>query len=75
MIERLSLVLLLALSCAAGPAIGQEPAGAATIGPRLEIEPREIDLGPIDRGADVEAKFTLRNTGDQTLEILKAKPG
>jgi hypothetical protein len=75
MVKRLSLVLLLALSCAAGPAFGREQAGAAPIGPRLEVDPMEIDLGPIDRGEDAEAKFTLRNTGDQTLEILKAKPG
>jgi hypothetical protein len=69
------MVLLLGLSCAVGQASGQEPSGTAPIGPRIEVEVTEIDLGQIDRGADAEAKFTLRNTGDQTLQILKAKPG
>lgn len=73
--KRLLLVLLLGLSCVAGQAFGQEPAGAAAIGPRLEVDATEIDLGQIDKGADAKATFTLRNTGDQTLEILKAKPG
>ncbi len=75
MFKRLSLVLLLALSCAAGQAFGQQQAETAPIGPRLEIDIKEIDLGPINKGDDAEARFALRNTGDQPLEILNAKPG
>jgi hypothetical protein len=75
MLKRLSLVTLLGLFCAVGPVTGQEPAEKAPIGPRIEVDATEIDLGAISRGEKAEAKFTLRNTGDQTLKILKAKPG
>jgi hypothetical protein len=75
MLKRVTLGLLLALSFSAGQLLGQEGAGSAAIGPRLEVDPMEIDLGAVDRGEDAEARFTLRNTGDQTLKILRAKPG
>jgi hypothetical protein len=74
MLKRVTLGLLLALCFSAGQLLGQEGAAAA-IGPRLEVDPMEIDLGAVDRGEDAEARFTLRNTGDQTLEIIRAKPG
>ena len=48
---------------------------SAPSGPRIEVETRVIDLGVINKGAPAEAKFTIRNAGDQILEILRAKPG
>lgn len=49
----------------------QEPARV----PRLVAETREIDLGQVVRGATAEARFELRNEGDDVLRILRAKPG
>jgi hypothetical protein len=80
-----AVALIAALALAGGPALAQaaesppatpragEPAPA--IGPRLEIDQTEIDLGKIYRGETSEARFALHNTGDETLRILRAKPG
>ena len=50
-------------------------AGAAHAAPVVETAASEIDLGELVRGAAGEARFTLRNTGDETLRILGAEPG
>jgi len=51
---------------------GGAPAQAA---PRAEAETLEVDLGVLPRGASAEAVFVLRNTGDEVLRVLHAKPG
>ena len=48
---------------------------AAVAGPRLEIAATEIDLGSLSKGETAEARFELRNSGDEVLRILEAKPG
>lgn len=62
-------VIALVLTGAAGSS-----ADAAS-GPRVEVDAREIDLGTVVRGETVKARFVLRNTGDEVLRVLKAKPG
>jgi len=54
-----------------GPAVAPttEPA------PRLEVDALEVQLGEIVRGQKVEARFELRNAGEGTLRIERAKPG
>jgi hypothetical protein len=52
-----------------------EPEKPAASGPRIEIAQREIDLGSLFRGESAEARFEIRNLGDETLRILRAKPG
>jgi hypothetical protein len=65
----------LVLCGAALPFLAEEPQVAAPSGPRIEVDAAEIDLGALDKGVTAEAKFTLRNSGDQTLKIIRAKPG
>ncbi len=43
--------------------------------PKLEIQSMQVDLGQIARGAPAEARFELRNTGGETLEVIRVKPG
>jgi hypothetical protein len=52
-----------------------EPEGKASTGPRIVVDEPDLDLGQLDKGVAAEAKFTLRNAGDETLKILRAKPG
>jgi hypothetical protein len=64
------------LLAAAGHAMAQtEPTAQAVTPPRLEVEAETIDLGEVIRGEVVVASFVIRNTGGETLRILKAKPG
>ena len=65
----------LALAAALLGSAGLGAAATEPVGARVEVERLEIDLGQISRGATVEARFTLRNTGDRDLHILEAKPG
>jgi hypothetical protein len=69
------LLIALALGTATLPVRAEESEAAVPSGPRIEVEESEIDLGVISKGAPAEATFTLRNSGDQTLEIIRAKPG
>jgi len=70
------LTIGLVLLAGAVPAAEQpDPAGTSEARPRLEIEERIARLGEVAKGEVVEARFTLRNTGDATLLILRAKPG
>jgi hypothetical protein len=36
---------------------------------------KELDLGQVIRGQDVQGSFTIRNSGTAMLDILKVKPG
>jgi hypothetical protein len=69
------LLALLALCCGALPLSADQPEGVAPSGPRIEVDAAELDLGVLDKGVTAEAKFTLRNSGDETLKIIRAKPG
>ena len=53
----------------------QEAANPAPAGPRLEFESKEIDLGDLDRGQVVTARFAARNISDQPVRIQRVKPG
>jgi hypothetical protein len=48
---------------------------AARSGPILVVPAKEVDVGEVFRGEPAEARFELRNEGDETLHILRAKPG
>jgi len=55
------------------PAVAAEE--ARKVGPRVEMESTEVDVGEIVRGHPAEGEFVLRNVGDDVLRILSAKPG
>jgi hypothetical protein len=65
------LILVVVLS---GP-FAQEGKKGPTASPQLEFETRELDLGSVDRGQVVTARFSARNVGDQPVRILRVKPG
>ena len=56
---------------------GPAPAQAAPQkeGARIEMDQLEVDLGQLVKGESAEALFTIHNGGDETLRILRAKPG
>lgn len=58
----------------AGVAAAQTPTPPIPV-PRLLVEAKEFDAGDVLRGHEVEASFALRNTGEEILRILSAKPG
>jgi hypothetical protein len=61
---------------AADPAnAGDAAAEAAGPRPKLQIVDREVDLGKLHRGDKAEARFELRNVGDEVLRIQRVKPG
>ena len=47
----------------------------AVAAPKLEIDSEKIDLGTAVRGEELSARFVLRNSGNEDLRILRAKPG
>jgi len=51
------------------------PAAAASKVPRVVVESESLDIGSVPRGQTATATFVLRNTGDEVLKILGAKPG
>ena len=53
------------------PAADAQAAG----GPRLTIEKETVDLGEVLKGTTASAVFEIKNTGDQVLKILDARPG
>jgi hypothetical protein len=44
-------------------------------GPRFAVDALAVDLGELRKGEDGLARFTVTNTGDETLRILRVKPG
>jgi len=44
-------------------------------GPRLSIPENEKDFGVVIRGEVLEATFDLQNIGNETLKVLRVKPG
>ena len=58
------------------PTVAQsQPEGEVAAPPRMEVVNETVDLGNVVRGEVVVASFAIRNTGGETLRILKAKPG
>ena len=48
----------------------QEPSG-----PKMVFEETDFDAGQVLQGEIIEHAFTVRNSGDQALEIHKVNPG
>jgi hypothetical protein len=65
---------LVGWTCLVWPAAAiAQAAPTAEPGPRLEITKTEHDLGRIPRGSNRVVNVTLRNSGDQLLEIRKVR--
>lgn len=45
------------------------------IGPRMVLEEKDFNAKQIKEGEIIDHTFTVRNTGDQPLEIKKVNPG
>jgi hypothetical protein len=56
------------------PPAAAAPSAPAKV-PKLEIDKEIMDLGDLVRGTKAEATFVIRNSGQETLKILSAKPG
>ena len=65
---------IVGLLCLTAFATFSGPTFSAT-GPRIASDQLEIDLGEVVKGDVVEARFELRNTGDELLQIVRVKPG
>ncbi len=72
MIKTLSICtgFCLLLSFLAYPSTAQEMTG-----PRMIIEEKVFTHEDVEQGATVEHIFTVRNPGNETLEIKKVVPG
>ncbi len=53
------------------------PAGLAqqATGPRIVLEEKFFDAREVKEGEVIEHTFTVRNKGDEALEIRKVSPG
>jgi hypothetical protein len=65
------LILVVALSGLSA----QQAETVQPTGPRIEFDSKEADLGTLDRGQVVTARFSARNVSDQPVRILRVKPG
>jgi hypothetical protein len=83
-VTRAGLLALIALLAGPVAAFAQQTPGAertprdeatATVGPALQVEQTQIDLGRIPEGQEADATFVLENRGTAELRILKAKAG
>ena len=66
---------LLALVLGPAGTAAQQPASADPSGPRLRVDEMQVDLGTLIKGDRSVAEFALHNDGDETLRIVKVKPG
>lgn len=48
---------------------------ALLLAPHAVFEKTLVDAGSLAPGAEANVEFTLRNTGDEVLHVLEAKPG
>ncbi len=56
---------------------GQSPLSAVPSyqgGPRLAVDREEIDFGPVRFEKQMQARFRVRNVGDQPLQIADTPP-
>ena len=44
-------------------------------GPHIKFEQQEINLGTVDEGTLVKHIFKFKNTGEDTLRIIRVEPG
>jgi hypothetical protein len=44
-------------------------------GPNMVLDETDFDAGQVLQGEVIEHAFTVRNSGDQALEIKKVNPG
>lgn len=68
----LAAAVILAWAARAG---AEDPPAAKTGGPRIVFEKETMDAGDVVRGSSATVNFVVRNTGDEVLKILSAKPG
>ena len=66
---------LLALALGSAGAAARQPVTADQQGPRLRVDEKEVHLGTLIKGDRSVAEFVLHNDGNETLRILKVKPG
>ena len=45
------------------------------LGPKMVLKEREFDCGEVKEGEVIEYTFSVLNQGDETLEIIRVKPG
>ncbi len=67
------LVAIFALGTYVSPAPGQEDSPDPAGRPRIEIEPKSLNLGAIFLGDKGKGEVTIRNTGTATLNISRVK--
>lgn len=68
-------ILFAVLMLGAGAALAQEPAAADALpAPKLVCDEPTYRFGDMDSSRDVEHSFILRNEGNATLEIQRARP-
>ena len=65
-------MLSLALVACGGAAL--EDSAAPTVGPELRLVPRSIDFGPVRVGETATTPLTLRNLGDEAIELVGVFP-
>lgn len=72
----LGAIAMVLAACEHGPRLTPTPTSsplpvveAGPIGPRVDVEESEIDLGTFDEFASPVAVIVFRNTGDETLEL------
>lgn len=72
-----SLACLVAVRAADVVTAGREEGAEAkpARGGRLSVDQAVLDIGDVVRGETATATFVLRNTGEETLKILSARPG
>ena len=58
---------------------GQSPPPPSSVtervGPKLQIDEPNFDWGTVVRGAVIEHTFTIKNVGDEALEIRTVRSG
>ena len=71
--------ILPGIALGSGPQAGDVPAtvpaSVSVGGPRFEVDSLVCDLGELRKGEDGLARFAVTNSGDETLRILRVKPG
>ena len=69
--QMLMAVFFTSLICLCAYSAGAEAAS----GPKMVLKELEFDCGEVKEGAVIEHTFSVLNRGDETLEIIRVKPG